>query len=115
MKYLSKYLSILLFSCACFMCVNTSIQAQTERMEDEDIREIKQHQFYLEKPGVSIELLEYDKDQQPIRGEISGDGFRVIMNDYVKKGRVKAVIVYADGTKEEISRSSCFIDPVIPL
>lgn len=110
-----KYLTILFLSCVCFLGFNANLQAQTERMTDEDIREINQHQFYLDKPATSIELLEYEKDQQPIKGEISGDGFRVIMDDYVKKGRVKAIVVYTDGTKEEISKSSCFIDPVIPL
>ena len=108
-----------------FTCFNTNllgqaterkpVEVKSQRMTDEDIREIKQHQFYLDKPGVSIELLEYDKDKQPIRGEITGDGMRVIMNDYVKRGRIRAVIVFEDGTQEEVFKSSCFIDPVIPL
>lgn len=110
-----KYIGIFLLSLTCFFCLNIEVQAQTERMTDEDIREINQHQFYLDKPGVGIELLEYENDQQPIRGTISGDGFKVIMDDYTKKGRVRAIILYADGTKEEIAKSSCFIDPVIPL
>jgi len=76
-----KYIGTLLLVFTCFFCLNIETQAQTERMTDEDISEINQHQFYLDKPGVAIELLEYEKDQQPIRGTISGDGFKVIMDD----------------------------------
>ncbi len=91
------------------------LNAQTEKFGDEEIQQIKQHQIYLEKPAISIEKIQYEKEETPIKGNLSGDGMRIIMDTYTKKGRVKAMVHYADGTSEEISVSSCFIDPVIPL
>lgn len=102
--------------CTAFLLIaSNELVAQTEKLGDEEISQIKQHQMYLEKPAISIEYIEYEKDQQRIKGELSGDGMRIIMDGYTKKGRVKAIVNYADGTTDEFIRSSCYIDPVIPL
>ncbi len=90
-------------------------EQMSQRMDDEDIKMFKQHQIYLDKPAMSIEQLEYDKDQTPIKGKLSEDGMRIIMDGYTKKGRVKAVVMYADGERAEFTKSTCFIDPVIEL
>jgi len=106
-------IAMLLVICFCLLSQNS--QAQTERHNDTEISEINQYQFYLEKPAVGLELLEYAKEATPIKGNVTGDGMKVIMDGYVKKGRVRAIVIYADGTTEEVFKSSCFIDPVIPL
>ena len=75
------------------------------------------HQIHLDKPVKKIEEIFYDKDKQPIDGEISRDRKSVILKNYHKKGRVKVRLIFEDsgGVVETIVKSSCFIDPVIPL
>lgn len=73
---------------------------------------LRQYQFQLEKPVERIEQLRYERSGEPIRGTLSPDGTRVLMDHYQKGQRVKFTAVYADGTSEELSKSSCFIDPV---
>ncbi len=109
-----RYLFALLFILG-GLTLSTETFAQSEPLGDEEIRSIKQHQMYLDKPAISIKNLRYEKDDQPIEGEISEDGRRIIMDGYVKKGRVTFTVFYADGTDDKMSIGSCFIDPVIPL
>ena len=105
--------SILLLFAAVFV-----LQAQDstpKKLTDEEIQEFRYYQFYLDQPALSIENIKYAKDEQPLKGELSKDGKRVVIEGYTKRGRVSATVKYKDGTTEEISRSSCVIDPVIPL
>lgn len=74
---------------------------------------VKQYQFHLDKPVKSIEELRYEKTGEPIKGNLSPDGTRVVMDNYHKGSRVKMKVTYVDGTTEEIIKSSCFIDPVL--
>ena len=73
---------------------------------------LKQYQFNLEKPAVDIQNLRYEESGEPIRGKLSTDGKRVLMDNYKKGQRVKFEAIYSDGTKEEVKKSSCYIDPV---
>jgi len=90
-------------------------EIESQRMDDEDIKMFKQHQIYLDKPAISIEQLQYDKDETPIKGKLSEDGRRIIMDGYTKRGRVKIIVMYGDGERGEFTKSTCFIDPVIEL
>lgn len=114
------------FVVLCLMTYGFDAQAQTNvsdvpvekkksKLTDEEIQEFDQYQFYLDQPAQRIEKMEYATDETPIQGQLSKDGKRVIMDGYTKRGRVSVIVHYRDGTKEEVSRSSCVIDPVIPL
>ena len=95
-----------------------ALQAQDstpKKLTDEEIQEFRYYQFYLDQPALSIENIKYAKDEKPLQGELSKDGKRVVIEGYTKRGRVSATVKYKDGTTEEVSRSSCVIDPVIPL
>jgi len=98
-----------------FLMLQSTVYAQSNKMTDEEIQEFKQHQLYLDKPAIEIEDIRYEKDDMPIEGELSKDGAKVIMDGYSKRGRVSVTVRYADGTTEKISRSPCYIDPVMPL
>lgn len=74
--------------------------------------QLRQYQFQLEEPVRSIENLRYEKSGEPIKGTLSPDGKKVVMDNYKKGQRVKVGIVFPDGRKEEVSKSPCFIDPV---
>lgn len=97
------------------LMLQSTVYAQSNKMTDEEIQEFKQYQLYLDKPAIEIENIRYEKDDTPIKGELSEDGAKIIMDGYNKRGRVSFTVRYADGTTEEISRSSCYIDPVMPL
>jgi len=75
------------------------------------------HQIHFDKPIKRIEEIFYDKEKTPIEGEISRDRKSIILKNYSKRARVKIRLVYEDGgdVVETISKSSCFIDPVIPM
>lgn len=73
---------------------------------------VKQYQFHLDKPAVKIENLRYDQTDEPIRGRLNIDGTIIIMDNYKKGQRVKFDAIYADGTRVELKKSSCYIDPV---
>ena len=73
---------------------------------------VKQYQFHLDKPAKSIDELRYEKTDEPIKGNLSPDGTRVVMDNYKKGSRVKLKATYEDGTTEEVIKSPCFIDPM---
>ncbi len=114
MKNLMMTLAVLLLGVV-------ALQAQSQddkpkRLTDEEIQEFKFYQFYLDQPALSIESIKYANDEEKkLEGQLSKDGKRVVIEGYTKRGRVTATVKYKDGTTEEISRSSCVIDPVIPM
>lgn len=74
---------------------------------------LRQYQFQLEEPVEKIDNLRYDKTGEPLKGTLSPDGTRVLMDNYKKGQRVKFDVVYPDGRVEELSKSPCYIDPVV--
>lgn len=102
--------SILLLS---FFC-SCGLLAQSE--QDLDVKpEDLLHQIYLDEPVQNIDSLYYEKDGEKLDGTLSKDGLRIILHNYYKKGRVKAVVSNPKSEPKSISKSSCFIDPVIPM
>ncbi len=73
------------------------------------------HQIYLENKARSIQELEYEKDGEKLKGKISEDGKRIILENYHKRGRVKVTYTTESGEQKTVSKSSCYIDVVIPL
>lgn len=75
------------------------------------------YQIHFDKPIEKIEEIFYDKEKTPIEGEISRDRKTVILKSYSKKARVKVRLIFegTGGVVESVTKSSCFIDPVIPL
>ncbi|MGB1204327.1 MAG: hypothetical protein ACPG5B_01705 [Chitinophagales bacterium] len=84
---------------------------------DADLLGIEYHQIYLEKPAESIKNVRYKESEgvDELDGELSEDGLKILLLNYTKRGRVLVDIVYKDGTTEEMSKGSCFIDPVPPM
>lgn len=74
--------------------------------------QLRQYQFQLAEPAQSIENLRYDQSGEPVKGNLSPDGKRVIMDNYKKGQRVRVTLIYADGRSEEMTKSPCYIDPV---
>jgi len=74
--------------------------------------QLRQYQFQLEQEVDKIEDLRYEKSGEPIKGTLSPDKKRVVMDNYKKGQRIKFSVTYPDGRSEELTKSPCFIDPV---
>lgn len=74
--------------------------------------QFRQYQFQLDEPVKSIDQLRYEQSGEPIKGTLSPDGFRVIMENYKKGQRVKLNVEHSDGSVESVSKSPCFIHAV---
>ncbi len=109
------HIKTILLTILSFFILSTICIAQSNKMTDEEIQEFKQHQLYLDKPAIEIENIHYDKDDTPIKGQLSKDGKRVIMEEYNRRGRVSFTVKYQDGSTEDLSRSPCVIDPVVDM
>ncbi|MEP7264206.1 MAG: hypothetical protein ABI772_06905 [Bacteroidota bacterium] len=107
-----KHRSFLILVMAASLCYSSTI-AQSFKSDSLFVPgNVKQYQFNLDKPALQIDDLKYEQSGDPIKGGLTRDGGRVIMDNYKKGQRVKARVTYADGTSEEITRSPCYIDPV---
>lgn len=73
---------------------------------------VRQYQFHLEEPVERIENLRYDQSGEPIKGTLSPDGKRVVLDHYKKGQRIRFSAVFPDGRTEELGKSPCFIDPI---
>ena len=105
------YLRCAIFSLLLFLSID--VKSQTLKSDSLFIPgTVKQFQFNLDKPALKVEELKYELSGDPIKGGLTRDGIRVIMDNYKKGQRVKALVFYEDGTSEEISRSPCYIDAV---
>ena len=115
----------IIFTSTSILIAQTPTPSKTKTIELEvpvnDIQHLDSEEWYqihLDKPIQRIEEIYHDNEEKtPIKGEISRDRKSVIMKNYSKKGRVKVRLVFEDGggVVETITKSSCFIDPVIPL
>lgn len=74
--------------------------------------QFRQFQFQLDEPVKSIDELRYEQSGEKIKGTLSPDGLRVVMENYKKGQRVKLKVEHADGKVEEVSKSPCFIHAV---
>lgn len=58
--------------------------------------------------------MQYEKECVPVKGTLSDDGKKVLIEDYQEHSRIYFKYQKADGRIEEVSKSPCYIDPVIP-
>jgi hypothetical protein len=106
---MSKFFSILLFMSA----LTFRISAQGLKSDSLFVpSSVKQFQFNLIKPAERITNLQYENSGVPIKGNLTPDGRRIFLDNYIKGQKVKVTVYYTDGTSEEILKSPCFIDPV---
>lgn len=73
------------------------------------------HQLYLDEEVEKIIEIKYEKSGKKVKGSLSDDGKRILIENYVPGSRVNATLKLANGETKEISRSSCYIDPVVPV
>lgn len=71
------------------------------------------HQFFLDFKAQKILEIKYTTDETPVEGELSVDGFSVILKNYPGDKAVKVKVLNESGEEKEVTKSKCFIDPVI--
>jgi hypothetical protein len=102
-----------IFLCSIFVLFSCSLKAQSSPEPAGFIPGgIRQFQFALPKQGAEIKELQYVPSGEPVKGSLSPDGNRVVLDNYRKGSRIKLQVLYSDGTSEEVQKSPCFIDPV---
>lgn len=92
-----------------------SFSAQGQNLKQDTLfmpDQFRQYQFQLDEPVKSIDELRYEQSGEKIKGTLSPDGLRVIMENYKKGQRVKLNVEHADGRIEAVSKSPCFIHAV---
>lgn len=99
-----------------FILIASKIYSQNSDLkkdENQDEPKYELHQFYLKDPAIKILEIQNDNDCTPVRGKLSEDGKTVFIKDYTEHSRVYFKFLKADGKVEEVSKSPCFIDPVV--
>jgi len=117
LRYLYKYVKMKFLAGFVFTVVLllNGIPVMAQSLKTDSIfvpGKLRQYQFQLDESVESIDQLRYDQSGEPINGKLSPDGRRVVMDNYKKGQRVKLTVTYADGRSEEVTKSSCYIDPV---
>lgn len=110
---LRKIESTMLVLIVLLLCSFKSFSQNLKPVEQSPDPKFEFHQFYLEEPAIKIIDIKYDKDCTPVNGKLSEDGKRVIVKDYTEHSRIYFKYLKADGSVQEITKSPCFIDPVI--
>ncbi len=71
------------------------------------------HQIFLDFKVKEILELKYATDSLPVDGKLSVDGYSIIIKNYPGDKSIKAKLIDEKGEEKEVSKSRCFIDPVI--
>ena len=71
------------------------------------------HQLFVDFRITEIIEMKYHSDNTTVEGELSADGYSVIIKNYPGDQSVTLVVKDADGVRKEFTKSRCFIDPVL--
>ncbi|HKR03377.1 MAG TPA: hypothetical protein VJY62_01975 [Bacteroidia bacterium] len=106
---------VILLSIVFLLTISKVYSQNSDLKKDEKPEEPKYelHQFYLKDPAIKILDIQYDNDCTPVKGKLSEDGKTVFIKDYTEHSRIYLKFLKADGKAEEITKSPCFIDPVV--
>ncbi|MEO5570717.1 MAG: hypothetical protein ABIT08_00220, partial [Bacteroidia bacterium] len=105
MKKIALFTFLLLFNTAKIFSQNSDVKQDEPKFE--------LHQFYLKDPGIKILDIQYDNDCTPVNGKLSEDGKTVFVKEYKEHSRIYLKFLKADGKVDEVTKSPCFIDPVV--
>ena len=95
-------------------CLFFIVTARAQSYDLDESGEVifKQYQIFLTEPAQDIKELE-NMEGEKIKGTLSPDGNKIILENYTKKEKVRVKVEYESGRVEEFTRSPCFIDPLI--
>ncbi|MBK8874003.1 MAG: hypothetical protein IPN13_08820 [Bacteroidetes bacterium] len=102
---------VILFFCLLGGSVFAQQQKQPDIFKDADGNTY--HQLFLDFEATELLKLNYTLDEAPVDGVLSTDGYSIIIKNYPGDKSVKALIKDESGAEKEITKSRCFIDPII--
>ena len=106
----------IIFVANLFLLFSSKLFSQNNAPKPEEIiaePKFELYQFYLTEPAIKILEIQYDKDCTPVKGKLSEDGKTVFIEEYLEHSRIYFKFLKADGKIEDMTKSPCFIDPVV--
>ena len=103
-----------IFLCAIMLLASLISFAQTT--ENTGSNPKWDYQIYMPqntKEVKEVTELYYTSTHQPVNGKLAPNGKTIIIKNYEPKTPVHVKVIYLDGSVEEFTSTSCFIDPVI--
>ena len=108
-----KTRTILLLFALTVAGVNFSMAQQTTSDHFHDAEGNTYHQLFVDFRIAEIIEMKYSSDSAPVEGELSADGYSVIIKNYPGDKSVTLIVKDATGLRKEFTKSRCFIDPVL--
>ncbi len=108
MKFTNIFFLILFFT---FCSIRATAQNVPDRFHDSEGNTY--HQLFFDFKVKEVLELKYTTDDSPVEGELSVDGFSIILKNYPGDKAVKVKLIDENGETKEVTKSKCFIDPVI--
>ena len=71
------------------------------------------HQLFVDFKIAEIVEMKYNSDNVAVDGELSADGYSVIIKNYPGDKSITLIVKDATGATKEFTKSRCFIDPVL--
>lgn len=71
------------------------------------------HQLFVDFKISEIVDMKYSSDNTKVDGELSTDGYSIIIKNYPGDKSVTLVVKDASGVTKEFTKSKCHIDPVL--
>ncbi len=105
-----RFIAILLVSSCAFA---GSLRAQQCKDLFHDAEGNTYHQLFLDFKATEIIDLKYTPDGTSAIGTLSVDGYSVVIKNYPGDCSVKVKARDESGQEREVTRSRCFIDPVL--
>jgi hypothetical protein len=89
-----------------------NVRAQNYKIDETGEVIFNQYQIFLTEPAQEIKELE-NMEGEEIKGRLSPDGNKIILENYTKKEKLRVKVEYESGRIEEFTRSPCYIDPLV--
>jgi hypothetical protein len=98
-----------------FLSQESTLLAQSPSETDyfKDANGDTYHQIFLDFQAKEIIEIKYNHDSSDLEGELSSDGYSVIIKNYPGNTSVKLKLIKVDGEEKEVIKSKCYIDPVL--
>jgi hypothetical protein len=96
------------------VCLFFMLNAKAQNYKIDEAGEVifNHYQIFLTEPAQNIKELE-NMEGEEIKGTLSPDGNKIIIENYTKKEKLRVKVEYKSGRVEEFTRSPCFIDPLV--
>ena len=108
-----KHKFLLLLSFLFLGCLNYSNAQRSGVDHFRDSEGNTYHQLFVDFHISEILDIKYADDESPVEGELSTDGYSVVIKNYPGNCTVKLRVKIDSGEEKEVSKSRCFIDPVL--